>query len=146
MATPRKPKHLHQKRGPKEKYSRDEVLGWESEYIQSCQQGMSDRVFLGKKGLHRDYFHHRKSKDIPELSNILEKGHAVREEFYTRIGIAGMTGKLKGFNLGGFVWLTKHMLGWWDQTSTDLDLSLGQGKSASQVVFKARLGGGNDSG
>jgi hypothetical protein len=141
----KKPKDQGEKQkkrpGRPEKHTKEEILGWESEYLASCGQGMSDRVFLGKKGLHRTYFDERIHRDIPELTVIKEKGHAIREEFYTKIGIAGMTGRLKGFNLGAYVWTTKHMLGWWDVIPADIDLSLGGGRSSATITYKSRFAG-----
>lgn len=137
MATPRKPKHLHEKTGRKEKFSRDEILSWEKEFIEKSAQGMSEREFLGSKGCYRTYFDERIARDIPELSDIKEKGRAAREGYYRQLIVAGSVGKIKGFQLGGFIWLTKHILGWFDQPGTELDVSLGAG--GSKLTFKSRF-------
>lgn len=141
MTKRKDPKDL-KKRGPKEKFTKEEVLSWESEYLASASQGMSDRVFLGKKGLERHYMIDRAKRDMPELTTILEKAKAIREEFYTKMIVAGMAGKLKGFNLGAAIWLTKHMLGWWDIGPDQAD-SLGGYKPKS--VYKTVWSGADDS-
>ena len=68
---------------------------------------------------------------------IKEKGRAAREGYYRQLIVAGSVGKIKGFQLGGFIWLTKHILGWFDQPGTELDVSLGAG--GSKLTFKSRF-------
>ena len=141
MTKRKDPKDL-KKRGPKEKFTKEEVLSWENEFIQACKTGMSLRSFLGMKGLDRHYFQVRAERDIPELYAILEKGKAHQEEFYRKLIVAGSSGQIKGFQLGGFVWLTKHLLGWWDIGPDQAD-SLGGYKPKS--VYKTVWSGADDS-
>lgn len=126
--------------GRPEKYSRVEILAWEADYLESCQKGMSDRIFLGKKGVDRTYLWARIKRDIPEFSDILKKGKAYQEEFYTKLGLAGASGQLKNFNVGAFVWTTKHMLGWWDQPKEEAPEGEEAGTS-SKVTYKSRFAG-----
>ena len=130
------------KGGRPPKYTRAEVLSWEEEFIEKSKDGMSERAFMGSKGCNRSYFDERAARDVPELSSIREKARCAREEYYRKLIIAGSVGKIKGFQLGGFVWLTKHILGWFDVAPEQtVDLSLGAASGGpSKVTFTTSWG------
>lgn len=70
-------------------------------------------------------------QDCPEEQ--LEAAKAQGRLFWERIGVAGTTGKLKGFNPSSWIFNMKNRLGWKDKQEHSFD-------GSAPVVFKMTMG------
>ena len=116
-------------RGRKTKYKSDYCMLLR-EHMQS---GFSYEAFAGKIGIAIEtlYNWEKKQPDFLEAKKI-----AVNEARYTweRLGIAGMTGKIIGFNATVWIFNMKNRFGWRDKR--DIEHSTPEGQALAQVVIQ----------
>lgn len=80
--------------------------------------GLSIEAFCGEVGISVDTFY-RWEKVRPALSEAKKRGLAKSQSFWEKLGMAGMTGKIKNFNSAIWIFNMKNRFGWRDMPPDD---------------------------
>lgn len=82
--------------------------------IEHMEKGFSFRSFSGVIKTSIECIYHWRDT-IPEFSDAEKHGRALELLFYEKIGQAGMTGQIPGFNLGAWIFNMKNRFKWTDR-------------------------------
>lgn len=78
------------------------------------KEGLSEMGFAGSIGVCKNTITEW-GKMYPEFQRARELAQAAAREFYDRLGIAGMTGRIKNFNVTAWIWVGKNCFGMSDK-------------------------------
>jgi len=82
--------------------------------IEERAKGYSEMGFAGIIGVKRTTIADW-AKKHPEFAEARELAACAAREFYDRVGIMGMTGKIAGFNVTAWIWIGKNCFGMRDK-------------------------------
>ena len=85
------------------------------EVIRFMAQGFSKAECSAHLGISEETFHQWK-KSKPEFSEAVKEGSRQSSLWWAKIGMAGMTGKVPGFNATVWIFNMKNRHGWADKT------------------------------
>lgn len=91
--------------------------------IEHLEGGLSIESFAGVIGVSRDSIYEWKDKH-QEFSDSIKTGIEKSLLFWEKLGRAGTTGKIKGFNCSTFIFTMKNRFKWTDRTETNLNGSV----------------------
>ena len=90
---------------------------YKPEYCEAVEkhmaQGRAFETFAANIGVHRDSLYEWQKKH-PAFSDSIKRGQALSYKYWESIGIAGATGKLKGFNAAVWIFTMKNKFKWRD--------------------------------
>lgn len=85
-----------------------------SKLIEHMSEGLSYESFAGTIGVHRDTLY-QWDREYPEFLESKKIGKEKLLLFFERLGRAGMSGKIEGFDSKIFTLTVKNHLGWSDK-------------------------------
>lgn len=89
------------------------------EIIEHMKTGLSLESFAGRIGVSRETIYEWE-RTRPEFSDACKKARAECQEFWEKVGLNGMTGKIKGFNAAVWIFNMKNRFGWHDNFRTEI--------------------------
>lgn len=106
--------------------------------IEHMAQGYSFESFAAVIGTHRDTLYEWCDKH-EEFSDARKNAQMVSQYFWEKIGVAGMLGKLPGFNTGVWVFNMKNRFNWTDkrEDTSKLQISHSFGQPTLEELKKA---------
>lgn len=98
------------KTGRPSKYKKE----YGAQLITHMTTGLSFESFGGVVGVNRDTLYAWAERHR-EFSDAKKRGEAVSRLFWEKMGIMGMTGKVKGFNVAAWIFSMKNRFSWRDK-------------------------------
>lgn len=87
--------------------------------IEHCKKGLSFEAFAGLIGISRSTLY-KWVDDIPEFSDTKQRADAAVLYAMENLGMAGTAGKVKNFNVAGWIFQMKNKCKWTDRIETQI--------------------------
>lgn len=106
--------------------------------IDHMKEGLSFESFGAVVKVNRDTLFEW-AKVHPEFKQAKEEAYALNLLFYEKIGRAGMTGKLKDWNVTAWIFNMKNRHGWRDRQKDEAEVIVKNEISVSKVNLEERI-------